>query len=81
MYLLTMVSLTIVSSSYIKKAGSGNKAVQAVDYRVSLDSLLQTSLPRPFNGVVLITKNGKQLYKKAVGYADFAKKNAPYIKG
>ncbi len=74
LYLLTMVGLTFVCSSYINKTGSAQKAGETADYIKSIDSLLKTSLPRPFNGVVLITKNGKQLYKKAVGYADFSKK-------
>jgi CubicO group peptidase (beta-lactamase class C family) len=35
-----------------------------------LDSLLQTSLPRPFNGVILITEKGKTTYTRALGHAD-----------
>lgn len=33
-----------------------------------IDSLLQIKNPRPFNGVVLITKNGKTAYSKAYGF-------------
>ena len=36
----------------------------------SVDSLLQTTDLRPFNGKVLIVSNGKTLYEKTVGYAN-----------
>ncbi|MDR6567922.1 serine hydrolase domain-containing protein [Chitinophaga ginsengisegetis] len=41
-----------------------------------LDSLLTIKSPRPFNGVVLITQNGKTLYAKAYGYANRETKQA-----
>ncbi|WP_080778661.1 serine hydrolase domain-containing protein [Chryseobacterium phocaeense] len=39
-------------------------------YSKRIDSLIQASSPRPFNGVVLITKNGKTQYSKAYGFKD-----------
>lgn len=39
-----------------------------------IDSLIQMENPRIFNGVILITQNGKPVYEKAHGFADFEKK-------
>lgn len=48
---------------------------QAKDnYSTRIDSLIQTTSVRPFNGNVLITQNGKTKYSKAYGYSDYAKK-------
>lgn len=44
------------------------------NYKQSLDSLLKTTSPRSFNGLVLITKKGKTIYSKAIGYSDFESK-------
>jgi len=43
---------------------------QTHDYITRIDSLLNTSNVRPFNGVVLIAQKGKQYYAKAYGYAN-----------
>ncbi|UWY27941.1 beta-lactamase family protein [Flavobacterium sp. TR2] len=43
------------------------------DYKKSIDSILQNSNPK-FNGVVLISQNGKALYSKAVGFSNFETK-------
>ncbi|WP_438711289.1 serine hydrolase domain-containing protein [Aquimarina muelleri] len=48
---------------------------QAVDdYSVEIDSLIQTTNPRKFNGVISITQNGNIKYSKEYGYSDFGKK-------
>lgn len=39
-------------------------------YSKQIDSLVQLPSPRPFNGVILITKNGKTQYSKAYGFKD-----------
>jgi D-alanyl-D-alanine carboxypeptidase len=44
------------------------------DYALKIDSLLQTTSPRSFNGVVLITQKGKTKYAKAYGYSNFEDK-------
>ncbi|PSR56714.1 serine hydrolase [Adhaeribacter arboris] len=44
------------------------------DYAAKIDSLIQTTSPRSFNGVILITQKGKTKYAKAYGYADFEQK-------
>lgn len=44
------------------------------DYSSKIDSLIQTTNPRTFNGVIIITQKGKKKYSKAYGYSDFDKK-------
>ena len=43
---------------------------QANDYAAKIDSLIKTTTPRKFNGVILITQNGETKYSKAYGYAN-----------
>lgn len=45
-------------------------------FSARLDSLLTIKSPRAFNGVVLITQNGKTLYAKSHGYANRETKQA-----
>ena len=44
------------------------------DYSAQIDSLIKTTSPRSFSGVILITQKGKTKYKNAFGYSDFEKK-------
>lgn len=44
------------------------------DYSTRIDSLIEHTNVRPFNGVILISQNGKTKYAKAYGYANFGKK-------
>lgn len=44
------------------------------NYASKIDSVIQNSSPSDFNGVVLISKNGKTLYSKAKGYANLENK-------
>jgi D-alanyl-D-alanine carboxypeptidase len=54
---------------------SGNCYGQLKDnYSAKIDSLIQTTSPRSFNGVILITQKGKTKYSKAFGYSDFENK-------
>lgn len=55
-------------------AGDNAHTEQADDYAARIDRLVQEASPRTFNGVILIAKNGKEEYAKAVGYADFENK-------
>ena len=41
------------------------------DWAQDIDALIETEDPRRFNGVILITKNGKTQYLKSHGFADF----------
>lgn len=43
-------------------------------YTAKIDSLIQITNPRSFNGVVFIQQDGKTKYAKAYGYSDFNKK-------
>lgn len=44
------------------------------DYSAKIDSLIQTTSPRNFNGVILITQKGKTKYSKVFGYSDIENK-------
>ncbi|OJJ20227.1 hypothetical protein BKI52_17305 [marine bacterium AO1-C] len=44
------------------------------NYAAKIDSLIQTVVPRQFNGVVSITQYGKTIYSKAYGYSNFEEK-------
>jgi len=44
------------------------------DLTKQLDSLLKSNPKRPFNGIVLVSQNGKALYSKTIGYSDLDKK-------
>lgn len=44
------------------------------DYSSKIDSLIKTTHPRTFNGVILITQKGETKYKNAFGYSNFSKK-------
>lgn len=49
-------------------------AQQKDDYSIQIDSLIKSTTPRTFNGVVYIQQNGKEKYSKPFGYVDFNKK-------
>ncbi|MFZ4786408.1 MAG: serine hydrolase, partial [Flavobacteriales bacterium] len=48
----------------------------AQDHQLSkqIDSLIQSETSPAFNGIILITKKGKPVYEKVMGYSDFEKK-------
>ena len=50
------------------------------DYSSKIDSVIKMTTPRSFNGVILITQNGKTKYKNAYGYSNFEKKTPLTIK-
>ncbi|SDG54846.1 serine hydrolase domain-containing protein [Epilithonimonas hungarica] len=65
----------VASVAIITLFTSCNSSAQKKDdYPVKIDSLIKTTNPRTFNGVVYIQQNGKEKYAKAFGYADFNKK-------
>ncbi len=51
-----------------------NKVELVDDYSAKIDSLIATTNPRKFNGVILITQNGETKYSKEYGFSDFEKK-------
>jgi D-alanyl-D-alanine carboxypeptidase len=59
---------------------------QTSDLPFKIDSLINTPATKPFNGVILLTKNGKTIYFKTKGYSDLDKKtplqlNDPFVIG
>lgn len=65
----------VASVAIITLFTSCNSSAQKKDdYPVKIDSLIKTTNPRTFNGVIYIQQNGKEKYAKAFGYADFNKK-------
>ncbi len=54
---------------------SCNSSAQAKDdYSARIDSLIKATIPYSFNGIILISKNGKTKYSKAYGFTNFNKK-------
>lgn len=56
------------------RAGDNSRTARDDDYSARIDQLVQEKNPRSFNGVILITKNGKTAYAKVLGYADIENK-------
>lgn len=52
---------------------NSTKSISNNSFSQKIDSLIQTENPRKFNGVVLISKDGKTLYQKAHGLSDVDK--------
>lgn len=74
-FLILAIALSSIGCSHkISKIKSGSQKEQPDDYITRIDSLIQTSNPRRFNGVILITQKGKLKYAKSVGYSNFEKK-------
>lgn len=63
--ILLFITFCISSNTYTQ---------QKDDYSSKIDSLIKTTNPRSFNGVILITQKGKTKYKNAFGYSNFEKK-------
>lgn len=70
---LVLVFAFIIFSCSNDKSKTNNANQLADDYTSKIDSLIHTTNPRKFNGVVLITQNGETKYSKAYGYSDFEK--------
>ncbi|WP_109831790.1 serine hydrolase domain-containing protein [Reichenbachiella versicolor] len=69
--LLLATSFVVYSCDNIKKKTDPEKEQQAInDYFDQIDSLILTTSPRKFNGVISITQNGKSVYSKAYGYSN-----------
>ncbi|MFD2943604.1 serine hydrolase domain-containing protein [Flavobacterium notoginsengisoli] len=54
-------------------SSSHSSAQKKYDYKKSIDSLIQNTNP-VFNGVVVVSQNGKTLYSKVKGYSNFETK-------
>lgn len=74
---LYLIFVLLISSCNINNNENENEksGIELIDdYSVKIDSLLQITSPRKFNGVVLISQKGKTKYSKEYGYSDFEKK-------
>lgn len=69
----TKLFFTLALSTLLSVCGKSQKTVP---YSKKIDSIITTSTPLNFNGVVLVSQNGKTKYLKANGYKDFDKKTA-----
>lgn len=67
-----IVMLFIIGCNNSNKSNNDKELTD--DYSTKIDSLIQTINPRKFNGVILITQNGKTKYAKAHGYSNFEDK-------
>ncbi|MEG0927494.1 serine hydrolase domain-containing protein [Chryseobacterium sp.] len=67
----TKLLLTITISALLS---INTKAQKTTLYSHQIDSIVTASTPLKFNGVVLVSQNGKTKYLKANGYTDFDKK-------
>ena len=62
------------------KTNLANENNQINDYSAKIDSIIQTTSPRLFNGVISITQNGKNIYSKTYGYSNFEEKKQISLK-
>lgn len=69
----TKLFLTFAISALLSVS---TKAQKSPSYSKKIDSIITASTPLKFNGVILVSQNGKAKYLKANGYKDFEKKVA-----
>ena len=70
-FLITLIILISISGCNNSSTKSTTKSVSVDDYSDRIDSLISTSDPRFFNGVILITQGGETKYEREYGYSDF----------
>lgn len=68
-----MKSLFLAFIASILLSCNSTKVIEKNNFPQKIDSLIQTENPRKFNGVVLISQNGKTVYQKAHGTSDIDK--------
>lgn len=66
--------ITYILSFLILLTNCNSFGQKTNDYSAKIDSLIKTTNIRQFNGVILIAQNGKTIYSKAYGFANFEKK-------
>lgn len=76
MYLKSLNSfvLKFVLPLFLSLSNSYSYSQVVDNYSAKIDSLIRTTSPRTFNGVILVTQNGKTKYSKTYGYSNFEKK-------
>lgn len=70
----TLIVILFMIGCNTKKNNSNHVEVPKDDYSPKIDSLIKTTNPRLFNGVIHITKEGKTKYSKEYGYSNFEDK-------
>lgn len=66
------ISVILVAFAVISCNDKSSKKIAVVDdYSERIDSVIRTTHPHFFNGVILITKDDDIVYQKEYGYADF----------
>ena len=74
-YFPLFLTLLIIGCNYSKKKRvKYSDKNQTDNYVAKIDSLIQTTSPRSFNGIILITQKGEVKYSKAYGYSNFEDK-------
>lgn len=72
---LILISCILNCKNNSEKILDGKEEIELIDdYSIKIDSLIQASEPRKFNGVILITHNGETKYSKTYGYSNFENK-------
>lgn len=69
-YIFNLTGHFFITGCDTKKNKSDTVKEFSDDYTARIDSIINTTSPRIFNGVVLITKNGVTKYLKEHGYSD-----------
>ncbi|WP_348823644.1 serine hydrolase domain-containing protein [Flavobacterium aestuarii] len=70
----TIFRITYLASFLILLTNCNLFAQKTNENFIKIDSLIKTTNIRQFNGVILIGQNGKTIYSKAYGFANFEKK-------
>ena len=70
-----LFTLTICAMALLWTSCQGTARVKD-DYTTKIDSLIKTTEPRSFNGVILIRQKGETKYARAQGFADVNQKTA-----
>jgi len=76
MLLFTLLIISCNNSISKKKSGKKSNKNQIDNYSAKIDGLIQTTSPRSFNGIILITQKGEVKYSKAYGYSNFEDKTS-----
>ncbi|HMQ46580.1 MAG TPA: serine hydrolase domain-containing protein [Saprospiraceae bacterium] len=72
---ILLIPFLICSCNISKSKNDNTDENQTIDdYSAKIDSLIQTTAPRKFNGIVLITQNGEIKYSREYGYSNFETK-------
>ncbi len=73
---VVLVAIATISCNLTTTNKSSKEKVLVDDFSESIDSLIRTTHPHSFNGVILITKDHDVVYKQEYGYSDFDTKKS-----